>query len=288
MAVKSILITGATGGIGRDAVLTLARKGHHVIATGRSLEALETVKSEANGAHVDCVHLDVTDAMSISAAVAEVDRLTGNRGIDVLINNAGYMTPSPLAELSDHDLRAQFDTNVFGLMAVTRAFLPRMFERGGGRILNVSSVSGRVPAPLVGAYHATKYAVEALSDALRMELHAFGIRVVVIEPGTIRTEFAPRSHAEAMRARRTDSRYLAAYARADQVQAAADRVSVGPKCVSRAIERAVTSQRPRARYIAPKFAWLFILFVALLPTCWVDALMRQLAGLNRKQLGLVG
>ncbi len=286
MAVKSIVITGATAGIGRDAVLALASKGHHVIATGRNYAALEKVKAEANG-NVDCVRLDVTDEQSIASAVAEIDRLTENRGIDVLINNAGFMTPSPLAELSDHDLRAQFDTNVFGLMAVTRAFLPRMFERKTGRILNISSVSGRFPAPLVGAYHATKYAVEALSDALRMELHAFGIKVVVIEPGTIRTEFAERSHSAAVRAQRTDSRYQRAFQRADQVHAAADRIAVGPACVSNAIAHAATTPCPRARYIAPKRAWVAILLSTLLPTWVFDALMRQLAGLNRRQLGMV-
>ena len=286
--VKSIVITGATTGIGRDAVLALASKGHHVIATGRSLAALEKVKREATDGHVDCVQLDVNNDESIASAVATIDGLTGNRGIDVLINNAGFMTPSPLAELSDQDLRAQFNTNVFGLMAVTRAFLPRMFERKAGRILNISSVSGRFPAPLVGAYHATKYAVEALSDALRMELHAFGIKVVVIEPGTIRTEFAARSHGEAMRAQRADSRYQGAFDRADQVHAAADRIAVGPACVSSAIERAATTRCPRARYVAPKRAWVAILLAALLPTWMFDGLMRQLAGLTRKQLRIVG
>jgi len=151
MPAKTVLITGAGVGIGRDAVLELARRGHHVIATGRNLAALEKLKTWSSDVRIDCVLLDVTNSDSIASAVAEVDRLTDHRGIDVLVNNAGYMTPSPLAELSDADLRAQFDTNVFGLMAVTRAFLPRMFERGAGRILNVSSVSGRIPAPLVGA-----------------------------------------------------------------------------------------------------------------------------------------
>src|SRR5262249_61673087 len=129
----------------------------------------------------------VTDAASIAAAVAEVDRLTDGHGVDVLVNNAGFAAVCPLSEMSDADLRAQFETNVFGLMAVTRAFLPKMRARGSGRIVNVSSSGGRGTFPLMGAYHAPKYAVEALSHALRPELRALGMQGSVIRPGPIRT-----------------------------------------------------------------------------------------------------
>ena len=121
---------------------------------------------------------------------ARVDQLTEGRGIDVLINNAAIAQGGPISEIDDADLQAQFETNVFGLMRVTRAFLPAMCARGRGRIINVSSTAGRVTVPLSGAYCASKYAVESLSDALRLELAPFGIEVVLVEPGPIRTDFA--------------------------------------------------------------------------------------------------
>src|SRR5688572_1176943 len=152
----TILITGATSGIGRHAALHLARAGHRVIASGRRAAVLADVVAESGGAITPLV-LDVDDAASIARATTEVEALTDGRGLDVLVNNAGYATVGALAELSDAHLRAQFETNVFGLMAVTRAFLPAMVARGRGRVLNVSSVSGRIPAPLLGAYHGSKY-----------------------------------------------------------------------------------------------------------------------------------
>src|SRR5687768_17647158 len=149
---RTTLITGATAGIGRHAALALARAGNRVIATGRREAALAEVVAESGDTIVPLV-LDVDNKASIERAAAAVDELTNGRGLDVLVNNAGYATVGALAELSDEHLRAQFETNVFGLMAVTRAFLPAMLARGQGRVLNVSSVSGRMPAPLLGAYH---------------------------------------------------------------------------------------------------------------------------------------
>ena len=168
----TILVTGASSGIGRDTALALAASGFHVIAAARRVAALEALRDAAPAGTITPLRLDLDDAASIAEAVTAVDRLTSGRGIDALVNNAGYATAGALVDLSDADLRAQFETNVFGLMALTRALAPAMIERGRGRIVNVSSVSGRVPAPVLGAYHASKYALEALSDALRMELRA--------------------------------------------------------------------------------------------------------------------
>jgi NAD(P)-dependent dehydrogenase (short-subunit alcohol dehydrogenase family) len=140
-----ILVTGATSGIGRDAALRLARAGHRVLAGGRRPDALAELATQGE---VEPLALDVADAASVEAARAEVERRTAGAGLDVLVNNAGYALPGPLEALSDADLRALFDTNVFGLLAVTRAFLPRMRERGAGRVVNVGSVMGRLTSSL--------------------------------------------------------------------------------------------------------------------------------------------
>src|SRR3954471_2142657 len=186
---KTVLITGATAGIGRMTALHLAKLGHHVIATGRKVAELAKLKEEAGALRVDTLLLDVTNNDSITSAVSEVDKLTAGRGLDVLVNNAGFGVLGPTSEISDSEIRRQYETNVFGLMAVTRAFLPKMRERRAGRIINVSSVGGRITLPFFGVYNSTKYAVESLSDAMRYELRPFGIDVSLIEPGVIRTNF---------------------------------------------------------------------------------------------------
>jgi short-subunit dehydrogenase len=283
---QTILITGASSGIGRDTALALAAVGHRVFAAGRRLAALEALHAAAPS--ITPLVLDLDDAASIAAAVAEIDRATAGRGLDALVNNAGFATAGALAELPDRALRAQFETNVFGLMTLTRAVLPAMLARGRGRIINVSSVSGRVPAPVLGAYHASKYALEALSDALRMELEPFGIRVAIVEPGTIKTEFAARAMAEAGTARGGATRYAAVYAKAAEIEQRFDKVAGGTRPVVRAIEHAITARRPRSRYVAPRKFALVIALVRLLPTCWLDALMQRAFGLTRRQLGAGG
>ena len=283
-----ILITGATAGIGRTAALDLLERGHEVFATGRRPDALEAVRAEAAerapSARCHILELDVTSTSSIAAAVATVDELTGGTGIDVLVNNAGYATVGPMIELDDATLQAQFETNVFGLARVTRAFAAKMIDRRAGRIINIGSVSGRVPAPMLGAYHATKYALEALTDALRMELRPFGIGVTIIEPGTIRTEFAGRAILESARARAGATRYADIYERQAELAARFDKIATGPAVVSRAIVRAVEAKRAPIRVVAPGRFLALIAIVKALPTCWVDYLMRRIAGLDRLRL----
>jgi NADP-dependent 3-hydroxy acid dehydrogenase YdfG len=266
---RSILITGATSGIGRDAALRLARAGHLVLAGGRRVDALAALARDSGG-RVEPVALDVTDPGSVAAG----------RGLDVLVNNAGYALPGPLEALAERDLRELFDTNVFGLLAVTRAFLPPMRERGQGRVVNVGSIMGRVTAPLLGAYTASKHAVVAINDALRMELAPFGITVVLVEPGAVRTGFAARALAGLDPYRDPASPYATALARVDAAWARLYRLSPGPTAAARAVVRAATSDHPAARYVAPARYRLLPAALAALPTAAADAVKGRAAGLR--------
>ena len=283
---QTILITGATSGIGRHLALHLARAGHRVIATGRNLAALQSVQAEAAGSSLHTVLLDVNDRASLAQAVEEVSRLTDGHGLDALVNNAGYGEMAPLMEVREVEVRAMYETNVFGLLAVTQAFLPQMVRHGAGRIVNVSSGGGRVTLPLFGVYNSTKYAVESLSDAMRMELKPFGIRVVVVEPGATKTEFANTSVRKMASYHRDGSPYAALYARMDELKARLEGPAAEPIVVVRAIERALTASRPGARYIAPFSARVMVALAAWLPTPILDWLLTSMFGMTRRRLKL--
>jgi len=272
-----ILVTGATAGIGKAAAIHLKSKGHRVLGTGRNEKALAELRTLG----IESLALDVTSQKSIDAAKSEIDALTSGYGVDVLVNNAGYGLVGPLEMLSDADVRAQFDTNVFGLLAVTRAFLPAMRERRSGRIVNVSSVGGRMTFPLGGAYHATKYAVEAMSDALRMELRGFGIRVSVIEPGYIKSDFTATTMGYVQKyADDKSSPYSAILQRVADAGKSSERLAVGPSSVCRAIESASVSRFPRARYVAPFYNAMGPVLMALIPTFVTDWFFGMVTGLS--------
>jgi NAD(P)-dependent dehydrogenase (short-subunit alcohol dehydrogenase family) len=277
-AERSILITGATSGIGRDAALRLARGGHLVLAGGRRRDLLAALAAESRG-RVEPLVLDVTDPGSVGAARELVERRTGGLGLDVLVNNAGYALPGPLEALAEADLRRVFDTNLFGLLAVTRAFLPAMRERGQGRVVNVGSIMGRVAMPLLGAYNASKHAVAAATDALRMELAPFGITVVLVEPGAVRTGFAARALAGLAPYRDPGSPYASALAGTDAAWARVYRLAPGPAPAGRVVARAATADRPAPRYVVPARNRLVVAALAALPTGAADAVKRRIMGL---------
>jgi short-subunit dehydrogenase len=281
---KIVLITGATAGIGRTTALHLARQGHHVIASGRKVSELAKLKAEANELRLDTVALDVTSPASIAAAVTEISGLTDGRGIDVLVNNAGFGVLGPTSEITESEMRRQYETNVFGLMNVTRAFLPKMLERGAGRIINVSSVGGRLTLPFFGVYNSTKYAVEALSDALRYELRPFGIDVALIEPGVIRTNFEATAVANLAAFKATP--YGAAIGKYEQMSKMADRFASNPIVIAKAISRAVRARRPAARYVAPRRTSFAFFLQTILPTRVWDWAMRKIGHLNARTLGV--
>ena len=283
---KSVFITGATAGIGRTTALHLAQLGHHVIASGRKTAELARLAADAKGlpGTLVTVELDVTRPESIAAAVAAVAKLTDDRGPDVLINNAGFGVLGPTSEISDAEMRRQYETNVFGLMNVTRAFLPGMRARRAGRIINVSSMGGRITLPYFGVYNSTKYAVESLSDALRYELRPFGIDVALIEPGVIRTNF------EATAVSGLDGFAATPYGRAlanyQRMSRSADRFASNPIVVARGIARAVAARRPAARYVTPRITNVALWLSALLPTSVWDWAMRKAGYLTPEALDL--
>ena len=281
---KIVLVTGATAGIGRMTALHLAHQGHHVIATGRKPAELAKVKEEAGALELDTLLLDVTSPVSIAAAVAEVDKLTNGRGLDVLVNNAGFGILGPTSEITEAEMRRQYETNVFGLMNVTRAFLPKMRERRAGRIINVSSVGGRITLPYFGVYNSTKYAVESLSEALRYELRPFGIDVVLIEPGVIRTNF--EATAVSGLSQFASTPYAVAVEKYEQMSKFADKFASNPIVIAKAISRAVRARRPSARYVAPRSTNLILFMNAFLPTRVWDWAMRKVGFLNAKSLDL--
>jgi short-subunit dehydrogenase len=281
---KIVLITGATAGIGRMTALHLAKQGHHVIASGRKVAELAKLKTEAGTTKLDTLVLDVTSPASIAAAVAEVDKLTAGHGLDVLVNNAGFGVLGPTSEIDDAEMRRQYETNVFGLMNVTRAFLPQMMLRRSGRIINVSSVGGRITLPYFGVYNSTKYAVESLSDALRYELRPFGIDVALIEPGVIRTNFEATAVADLGRFANTP--FAVAVQKYEQMSKFADKFASNPIVIAKAIARAVKARRASARYVAPRTTNMVLWMSAFLPTRAWDWMMRKAGFLSTKYLGL--
>lgn len=287
---KTILITGATAGIGRHAALELVRRGHHVIATGRRENALANLREEARKqgltGKLDVIRLDVTKEDSVENARALVHTLTDGHGIDVLVNNAGYGQMGPLETVTDADLRKQYETNVFGLMSMTRAFVPQMRERGDGRVINVGSIGGRITFPLMGAYNSTKYAVESLSDALRVELAPFGIAVSIVEPGPIKTEFNDVAMETINRESVDGSVYAPVLATAAAFKRKFEANSAGPEVTTNAIAHAALARRPRVRYVVPFSASIMLAILGWMPTRLVDALFRAVSGLNRKNLQL--
>lgn len=272
---RSVLITGCSTGIGRATALHLARREFAVYASARRLETV------ADLAEHGCrpLRLDVTDEASMRDAVA---RIEGEHGaVDVLVNNAGYGLQGAVEELPLDEMRRQFETNLFGPTYLTQLVLPALRRRGAGRIVNVSSVGGRITTPGTGGYHASKHALEALSDALRFELRGFGIDVVVVEPGAIRTQWIDTAVGGLESRLDPESPYATlGRAVAEQMEFShrglLGRASGPPEAVARVIERAITARRPRTRYVVPPVSRLFVLAGRWLPDRVWDALMRRM------------
>jgi NAD(P)-dependent dehydrogenase (short-subunit alcohol dehydrogenase family) len=276
----NVLVTGASSGIGRAASLALAERGHRVfVAARREAELDELARADQR---IEAVPLDVTDAGSVRAAAARVDDLTADHGVDVLVNAAGYALGGPVETLSGEAVQHQFQTNVFGLLDVTRAFLPRMRERGAGRIINVSSVVGRVVFPGMGVYSATKFALEALSDALRMEVAPFGVKVVLVEPGFVKTDIGAASQRQAADFAPASDGYEDLISRTTEfVGRQVAENSIPAQKVGERIADAAEAANPRARYMLPVSGRILVGVMGALPDGAADRAKRRTLGLGR-------
>jgi NAD(P)-dependent dehydrogenase (short-subunit alcohol dehydrogenase family) len=248
---KAVLITGASSGIGRECALRLAQAGYRVFAGVRGKDAALELEGTSAG-KVTPVFLDVTDAGSIAAAARTVERRTGRSGLYGLVNNAGISVAGPLELLPIDDLRMQFEVNVIGQIAVTQAFLP-LVRTARGRILFMGSIAGRLAIPFAGAYSGAKYALEAFSDALAMELREWGISVSILEPGNIATPIWGKSKDRfvggtgkiSAEGRELYRSWIEAIPKAVE---SFERKGIPPARVARAVEKALSARRPRARY----------------------------------------
>jgi NAD(P)-dependent dehydrogenase (short-subunit alcohol dehydrogenase family) len=244
------LITGAESGFGLLTSIELALRGFRVFASMRDLARGARLDEEARAANVtiEKIALDVSRPQSIDAAVREVQARAGR--IDVLVNNAGFGMGGFVEELDLSELREHFETNFIGLVAVTKAVLPGMRERASGRIINISSISGRFAAPGLGAYSASKFAVEGFSESLRHELSPHGVWVSLIEPGTFRTDIFERNRRVAKRALDPASPNFERSKRFEQfITRMVERSTADPRAVARLITRVAEARRPRLRYL---------------------------------------
>ena len=269
MASKVILITGASSGMGYQTAQILAQQGHRVYGVARRVERLETLQSHG----VKTLYMDITDEQSMQAVVQTIMDAEGR--IDVLINNAGYGYFGAVEDVSIAEAKRQFEVNIFGLARLTQLVVPYMRQQGSGRIVNVASVAGHVTFYFGAWYHATKYALEAISDALRMELKPFGIQVVIIEPGAIKTDWGLIA-AQHLKESAQHGAYEAEATRA--AEGLHDLYSQGwltdPHKISKKIAHASVCKCPRTRYLTGRGAKLFVVLHALLPTRWWDNLVR--------------
>ncbi len=273
MTKKIILITGASSGIGYNTAMVLATQGHKVYAAARRVEKMEPLRQKG----VIPIKMDVSSEDSIKNGLNII--MQTEKSIDVLINNAGYGYFGAIENVSMEEARRQLDVNVFGLARLCQLVLPIMRQQGSGRIINTSSVAGKSVLYFGGWYHVSKYAVEAFSDALRMEIKPFGIDVILIEPGGIKTEWgiiAAQHLAESSKNTAYQQQGLHVSDSLDKIYHM--NILSQPQVVTNAISKAVNSKYPRTRYRIGFAARTILISHHILPARWWDALIRTLFG----------
>ena len=269
---KAVLITGCSTGIGRSTAERLARNGHTVYATARRLDSISDLAQQG----CKLLALDVCEESSMRAAVDMIEREHG--AVGVLINNAGYGSEGPVEEVPMSEVRRQFETNVFGLLRLTQLVLPGMRRQRWGKIVNLSSMGGRMTLPGGGIYHATKYAIEAMSDALRFEVRGFGVDVIIIEPGAIKTEFGNTAIAKVDAiggsADYADFREVLKQNIRGVYEGPMAAFAVGPEAVAKVIDKAIAASRPRTRYVITFGARMLMGMRRVLPDRAFDLFLR--------------
>jgi NAD(P)-dependent dehydrogenase (short-subunit alcohol dehydrogenase family) len=284
---RTVVITGASSGIGRACALRLDRMGWTVFAGVRKERDGRALRDEASERLVP-VTIDVTDEAALSAAAQRVATAVEERGLDGLVNNAGIAVPGAIEVLPLDALRRQLEINVIGQIAATQAFLP-LLRKGRGRIVNMSSIAGKVSSSLFGAYSASKHAMEALSDTLRIELHPWGIQVAIVEPGKIATPIWEKGETSGQEI--WDGLPQAAHdLYAPLVEARKRRaerrrrtsLGIPPEKVAIAVAHALTARRPKIRYVVGKDARIAFALAQLLPTRVLDRILIRKAGVDDK------
>ncbi len=278
-----IVITGVSSGIGYDAARYLIERGYHVFGSVRKEADAARVQTQL-GERFTPLLFDVTDAGGVQTAVSQVKSILGNQTLTALINNAGISTPGPLMHLTTEDLRQQLEINVIALHNITQSFLQvlgtdKNSPSPPGRIINISSVSGKIAYPFMGAYAASKHAVEAMSDSLRRELIPYGIDVILIQPGTVKTPIINKFAAQIEKFNLTD--YAPILAQMGGSVAEREQSSIPVSKISRTIHQAIVSNRPKTRYPVPRKWVTGWLLPRWLPDRWLDKLIARKLRIKR-------
>jgi NAD(P)-dependent dehydrogenase (short-subunit alcohol dehydrogenase family) len=282
---KVALVTGAFSGIGQATALMLAAAGWTVYAAGRdpAKSTALVAQARASGLHIAPIVLDVTDERTIDSAIGQIAREGGR--LDVLVNNAGFGVFGAVTEISPAQIRQQFETNVIGAVATSRVALPLMHRNGQGRIINISSVLGRLVLPATGVYAASKFALEALSDAMRQEFTLLGpqFKVIVIEPSFIKTGFADHARSADPSEERA-SLYGTFNAQARRFLTTRTEHAPGPEVVAAVVLKAATARHPKARYGVTATVPFLLTLRTLTPDGLFDTILLRLAGLRKRQI----
>ena len=279
-----VIVTGASAGIGEGIVRRLAAGGAAVVLNARRQDRLDALKAdiEKAGGKAFAVAGDVTNAGDRKELVDETVRAFGR--VDALVNNAGYGLRGPLELVDVDDVRRNFETNVFSLLALTQLVMPIMRKQRSGRIVNISSVAGRIARPLSSVYDSTKHALEALSDGMRGELAPFGVQVVIVEPGFILTEFTQVAEKVSTSVTDHNTPYSPAFAQFTQGYGRLRKIAGEPDDIARVVERALTAGRPRIRYASPGHARFFLALKRLLPARLIDYIVARQTGMTADKL----
>ncbi len=267
---KVILITGASAGIGKDTAILLAQAGNIVYGAARRLDKMKDLE----GYGVKLLAMDVTDDDSMVKGVTEI--IAAEKRIDVLVNNAGYGSYGAVEDVPLDEARYQFEVNVFGLARLTQLVLPHMRSQKSGKIINVSSMGGRFGEPHGAWYHATKFAVEGFSDSLRMELKQFGIDVVVVQPGAIKTEWGGIAGDNLLKTSGNTAYGKLARLHAKVLQNEDGKMGSEPIVIAKAIKKAIDAQKPKTRYVAGAFAKPTLFMKSILPDRVFDSILMRM------------